>query len=95
MSIKEKIALWFARREIRKLVERLIGRPFTKGEKVMFGKILNAAANWQTTLIGVALGALQLHQGGLSWGSALQAALWAALGIAAKDASTGSEKVKA
>ena len=41
--------------------------------------------NWQTSVIGLAIGAYQLHQGGMTWGNALMAGLMAAFGLAAKD----------
>jgi len=51
--------------------------------------------NWHTTIIGVLAGALQLHQGGMTWGNAFQAALLAALGLVAKDRQvTGGTKVQ-
>ena len=86
MSLKEKIALWFAMREIAKQVEagleKLLHRPLTRKEKSMLGSFL---ANWKTSLIGLVMAAVQLHQGGMNWKSAVVAALMAALGLAAKD----------
>ena len=96
MSLKEKIALWFAMREIEKQVagwlERAIGRPLSRKEKSVMATFL---ANWKTSLIGVVMGAIQLHQGGLSWQNAAFAALMAALGLAAKDSNvTGGTKIQ-
>ena len=41
--------------------------------------------NWNTSILGLVMAAVQLHQGGMTWGSAALAALMAALGLAAKD----------
>ena len=86
MNLKEKIALWFAMREIEKQaeagLEKLLKRPLSRKEKSMLGSFL---VNWKTSLIGLVMGAVQLHQGGLNWKSAVMAALMAALGVAAKD----------
>lgn len=87
MTLKERIALWIARLGLKTLVERLVDRPLTRKENKMLSRIFG---NWQTTLIGIALGALQLHQGGMSLGSALKATLFAMLGGLAKDAVVGS-----
>ena len=48
----------------------------------MLGSFL---VSWKTSLIGLVMGAFQLHQGGMNWKSAAMAALMAALGLAAKD----------
>ena len=94
MTLKEKIALWFAEREFKKQAVRFLGktlgRPLTKKEKAMLGTFL---ISWKTSLIGVVMAALQLHQGGMGWKSAIMAALMAALGLAAKDSNvTGGTK---
>lgn len=82
------IESWFLRRQIVVAVQGWLGRRLSRKERTeMFGRLFG---NWQTTLIGVVMGAIQLHQGGMNWGNALQAALLAALGLAAKDAGTGS-----
>lgn len=44
--------------------------------------------NWQTSILGLIMGAVQLHQGGMGWGNAALAAAMAAFGLMAKDAST-------
>ena len=86
MNLKEKIALWFAMREIEKQaeagLEKLLKRPLTRKEKSMLSAFLK---NWQTSILGLVMAAVQLHQGGMTWGSAVLAALMAALGLAAKD----------
>ena len=91
MTVKERIALWIAAREVRKQaeawIEKSIGRPLTRKES----KMLNAlVGNWRTSLVGVVMAAVQLHQGGMNWRNALMAALFATLGFAAKDSTTGS-----
>jgi hypothetical protein len=96
MTWKERIALWFAMREIAKQAEvglgRLLKRPLTRKEKSMLGSFL---VNWKTSLIGIVMAAVQLHQGGMNWKSALMAALMAGLGIAAKDSNvTGGTVVQ-
>jgi hypothetical protein len=78
VTLKERIALWSARREIVNLAERIIGRPLTHKEKGMF-------KNWKTSLAGIAMAAIQMHQGGMTWGNAVIAALMALMGLAAKD----------
>jgi hypothetical protein len=86
VSLKEKIALFFAMREVHKRaeagLEKLLKRPLTRKEKSMLGSFL---VSWKTSLIGLVMGAFQLHQGGMNWKSAAMAALMAALGLAAKD----------
>jgi hypothetical protein len=86
MSWKEKLALWFALRKVAQLaeagLEKLLQRPLTRKEKSMLGTFL---VSWKTSLIGVVMAALQLHQGGMNWKSAAMAALMAGLGLAAKD----------
>jgi len=82
VKLKERIALFFAARGLRKQVvgwaERSLGRPLTRKESQMF-------KNWQTTILGIVMAAAQLHQGGLTWGNAAIAALMAAFGLVAKD----------
>ena len=89
--LKEKIALWFAAREVRKQaeawLESSLGRPLTRKESQMLNALIG---NWKTSIVGIVMAALQLHQGGMTWQSALMAALMAALGFAAKDSTTGS-----
>ena len=51
-------------------------------------------ANWKTSLIGVVMAAIQLHQGGMSWQNAALAALMAALGFAAKDLNVTGGTIK-
>lgn len=87
MTLRGRIAAWYIRQRLTKAVSEWVGRRLTRKEKAMLGRIFG---NWQTTLIGVVMGAIQLHNGGLTWANALQAALLAALGLAAKDAGTGS-----
>jgi hypothetical protein len=87
MTLKSRIAGWYVRHRLIKAVADMIGRRLTRKEKAMFGRIFG---NWQTSLFGMLIGALQLHSGGMTWGNALQAAMMAALGLAAKDAGTGS-----
>ena len=96
MNLKEKIALWFAMREIEKQaeagLEKLLKRPLSRKEKSMLGSFL---VNWKTSLIGLVMAAVQMHQGGLNWKSAVMAALMAALGVAAKDSNvTGGTVVQ-
>ena len=95
MTLKEKIALWLAEREIRKRavewLEQLLGRPLTRKEKTMF---LSFITNWKTSLIGVVMAAVQLHQGGMGWRNALVAALFASLGLVAKDSNVTGGTVK-
>lgn len=79
MSLKSRLAAWYFAKQLRRALVEWIGRPLTKGESTMF-------KNWQTTLIGVVMGAAQMHQGGMTWGNAAIAALMAGLGFAAKDA---------
>ena len=76
MTLKERLALWLLRR-------KLVAATGLHGkDKRMFSTFLK---NWQTSLIGCVMAAIQLHQGGMNWGSAALAALMAALGLAAKD----------
>jgi hydrogenase-4 membrane subunit HyfE len=94
VTIKEKFVAWLAAREVRKQaqawLERSLGRPLKKGESQMLNALIG---NWKTSLLGIVMAALQLHQGGMSWQSALMAALMAALGFAAKDSTTGSPAI--
>ncbi len=53
----------------------------------------NVIRNWQTSLIGIVMAAMQLHQGGMGWGNALIAAAMAALGFAAKDSNKAGTAV--
>ena len=95
MNLKKRIALWFAKREIAKQaeagLEKLLKRPLTRKEKSMLGSFL---VNWKTSLIGLVMAAVQMHQGGLNWKSAVMAALMAALGVAAKDSNVTGGAVK-
>jgi hypothetical protein len=76
VNLKSRFGLWLLR-------HKLIAATGLKGkDKRMFSTFLR---NWQTSLIGCVMAAIQLHQGGMNWGSALLAALMAALGLAAKD----------
>ena len=92
MSIKEKLALWIATREVRKRIERWIeksiARPLTRRERAMLNSLIG---NWKTSLLGLIMAAVTMHQGGMTWHAALMAAAMAALGIAAKDSTTGSQ----
>jgi hypothetical protein len=82
VNLGTRIKVWFAVRKIRQRfvawLEERIGRPLTREESRMF-------KNWQTSLIGIVMAAVQLHQGGMTWGNAIIAGLMAALGFAAKD----------
>ena len=95
MTVKERLALWLAEREIRKRavgwLEQLLGRPLTRKERTMF---LSFLTNWKTSLIGVVMAAVQFHQGGMTWHNALVAALFAALGLVAKDSNVTGGTVK-
>ena len=76
MNLKSRFGLWLLRR-------KLVAATGLKGkDKTMLSALLK---NWQTSLIGIVMAAIQLHQGGMGWGNALIAALMAALGLAAKD----------
>ena len=76
MTLKERLALWLLRR-------KLVAATGLKGkDKRMLSAFLK---NWQTSILGLVMAAVQLHQGGMTWGSAVLAALMAALGLAAKD----------
>ena len=76
MKLKSRIALWLVRRKV-------VAASGLKGkEKKMFASILRS---WQTSLVGLVMGAFQLHQGGMTWGNAVTAALFALLGLTAKD----------
>ena len=76
MNLKSRFGLWLLR-------HKLVAATGLKGkDKRMFSTFLR---NWQTSLIGAVMAAIQLHQGGMSWGNAAIAALMAALGLAAKD----------
>lgn len=46
--------------------------------------------NWQTTLLGVAAGILNLMANGTHWKSALMSGALTLMGLVAKDANTGS-----
>jgi hypothetical protein len=86
VTFKERIGLWLLRRKI-VAASGLHGK-----DKRMFAGFLR---NWQTSLIGCVMAAVQLHQGGMSWQNAAIAALMAALGLAAKDSNvTGGTKVQ-
>ena len=95
VKIKERIALYFAWREVCKQVEGwlegALHRPLSRKEKSMLNALLG---NWKTSVAGIVLGAFQLHQGGMTWQNALMAALMATLGFVAKDGSTGSKAVQ-
>ena len=76
MNLKSRFGLWLLR-------HKLIAATGLKGkDKRMFSTFLK---NWQTSILGLVMAAVQLHQGGMTWGSAALAALMAALGLAAKD----------
>jgi len=76
LNVKSRIALWLLRRKV-------VAASGLKGkEKTMFASFLR---NWQTSLIGLVMGAYQLHQGGMTWANAVTAGLMAAFGMAAKD----------
>lgn len=81
-----RIVEWLIRRkarlELERWLEQVLKRPLTRKENSMLKGLF---VNWQTTLIGIVMGAIQLHQGGMTWGNAAIAALMAALGIVAKD----------
>lgn len=95
MKFKERIALYFAWREVCKQVEGwlegALHRPLSRKEKSMLNSLLG---NWKTSLAGIIVAAIQLHQGGMSWTNALLAAAMAALGFAAKDGSIGSKAIQ-
>ena len=76
MTLKERLGLWLLRRKI-VAASGLHGK-----DKRMFAGFLR---NWQTSLIGCVMAAVQLHQGGMTWPNAAIAALMAALGLVAKD----------
>ena len=76
MNLKSRFGLWLLR-------HKLVAATGLKGkDKRMFSTFLK---NWQTSLIGCVMAAIQLHQGGMNWGNAAVAAFMAALGLAAKD----------
>lgn len=84
MSLKFRLGLWLFRRKL-VAASGLHGK-----EKRMFAALLK---NWQTSLIGLVMAAFQMHQGGMSWGNAVLAALMALFGLAAKDSNvTGGTK---
>ena len=76
MNLKSRFGLWLLR-------HKLVAATGLKGkDKRMLSAFLK---NWQTSILGLVMAAIQLHQGGMGWGNAAVAALMAALGLAAKD----------
>lgn len=53
--------------------------------------IFRMLGNWQTTLLGVAAGVLNLMANGTHWRSALMSGVFTLMGLVAKDANTGSQ----
>ena len=89
MTLKQRIAFWFAERAFKKqavrFLERTLGRPLTRKEK-------SAMKNWKTTCLGILAGLTGASvvgwttpEGGIHWGAVILAVVNALLGYFAKD----------
>jgi hypothetical protein len=92
VSLKERIALFFARREVTKRLagwlEGSLGRPLARKEKKMLNALIG---NWRTTLMGLIGAVVQTYMTGGSLKAALASVPMLLLGMMAKDSHVGSQ----
>lgn len=95
MKLKERIALWFAKREVLKQVvawlERSLGRPLKRKERAMLNSIFG---NWRTTLAGLLAAIVQTYMTGGSLKAAMASLPTLLIGMLAKDSHVGSQAAK-
>jgi hypothetical protein len=88
VSLKSKIALWWARKRATRVFEGWLGRPLSRKERRVF---ISGIKNWRTTVAGLFAAIVQAYMGGMGMKAILAALPTLLIGILAKDGATGSQ----